>query len=329
MKKEQSVSMREVSRLSGVSIATVSRVIHKSGRFSAATEQRVREVMERLNYVPDVVAQGMRMRSMPIVGIIVPDIMDENYALMVRTMQTELFQNGYSVAIFNTNEDSALAQHFVEMLKMQRARGIVYIPDRNGGSVDMEGIPTVYFDRRAKEPQLERSVTVECDNFGGAKRAVGKLIAQNKRRIALLSDEKNISSHRERIRGYHAALEEAGLQPGPVYLVDPQRTTEAIAALRGVFDHYIPFDSIFCTSIRLTIGALTVLHNAGISRQTAQVLGFGEHRLHRYGLLPYLAVKEPILEMSAVAARELLLMMAGEEPEKPLIVLPLADATGE
>ena len=99
------MSIQEVSRLSGVSMATVSRVIHqKDGHFSQATGQRVREVMQRLNYVPDAVAQGMRMQFMPIVGIIVPDIMDENYALMVRTIQSELYTLGYTTIIFNSNE---------------------------------------------------------------------------------------------------------------------------------------------------------------------------------------------------------------------------------
>ena len=324
MNKNQQVSMREVSRLSGVSIATVSRVIHKNGRFSPETEKRVRQVMEQLKYVPDVVAQGMRMHSMPIVGIIVPDIMDENYALMVRTLQKELFANGYSVSIFNTNEDSALANHFIGMLKTQKASGLVYVPDRNGGDMDPQNIPLIYFDRRPKTKTPENSVIVECDNFGGARRAIGLLAAGGRRMIALLSDNKDISSHRERIRGYQDALAEAGLSPGPAYLVDSQRTTEAIAAMQGAFDDGIPFDSVFCTSTRLTIGALSVLHSAGISRQAVEVLGFGEHRLHRYGLLPYLAVREPIMEMAVTAAKELMAMMNGQSPRQPVISMPLA-----
>jgi len=317
--------MREVSRLSGVSIATVSRVIHKSGRFSAETEKRVREVMEQLNYVPDVVAQGMRMRSMPIVGIIVPDIMDENYALMVRTLQKELFLNGYSASIFNTNEDSALASHFIGMLKTQRASGLVYVPDRNGDDVDPQGIPLVYFDRRPHGAAPENSVIVECDNFTGARNAVAKLTASGCQTIALLSEEKEISSHRERIRGYHTALQEAGLEAGPSYLVDSQRTTEAISAMEGAFDNGVPFDAVFCTSTRLTIGALTVLHQAGLSQDTVEVLGFGEHRLHRYGLLPYLAVREPIMDMAVTAANELMNLMNEKQPERQIISMPVAD----
>ncbi len=329
MKTDQRVSMQEVSRLSGVSIATVSRVIHKSGRYSSATEQRVREVMRQLNYTPDVVAQGMRMHSMPIVGIIVPDIMDENYALMVRTMQSELYRNGYSVSIFNTNEDSTLAQHFVRMLKTQRASGIVYVPDRNGEAAEMEGIPTIFFDRRPRNPQPDNSVVVECDNYGGAEKAVSRLVADQCTRIALLSDERNISSHQDRIRGYRSALEAAGLAPGPEYLVDPQRTSEAIAALDGVFINGLPFDSIFCTSIRLTIGALTVLHQANFTLHDAPVLGFGEHRLHRYGLLPYRAIREPIEEMAATAARELLQLMSGAAPATSKITLPVGPLAWE
>ncbi len=319
--------MREVSRLSGVSIATVSRVIHKSGRFSPETEKRVRQVMEQLNYVPDVVAQGMRMHSMPIVGIIVPDIMDENYALMVRTMQTELYANGYSVSIFNTNEDSALASHFVGMLKTQRASGLVYVPDRNGDDIDPQGIPLIYFDRRPKHEQPENSAIVECDNFGGAFTAVSRLIKDGKRNIALLSEKKEISSHRDRMRGYRVALEKAGLTPGPSFLVNSQRTTEAISALEGVFTSRSPFDAIFCTSTRMTIGALTALHNAGISQQTVVVLGFGEHRLHRYGLLPYLAIREPVMDMAVTAANELLLLMNGQPPLSPFTTMPITDPT--
>jgi len=312
--------------MSGVSVATVSRVIHQNGRFSQETEKRVREVMQRLNYVPDVIAQGMRTRFMPIVGIIVPDIMDENYALMVRTMQSELFAKGYSTVIFNSNEDSALSQHFVNTLMMQRACGLLYVPDSRGEGIDPEGVPIVYFDRRPKGVQLENSVIVETDNCFGAKNAVSRLIESGHLNIALLSDNLDVSSHQERIRGYYMALQEAGLQPGPAFLVDPQRTSEAIAILEKALDDGLAFDSIFCTSIRLTIGALAVLKRAGFLEHQTAVLGFGEHRLHRYGLLPYMAVHEPIIEMSIVAAEQLIGLIGGKQPQNPRIVLPIGEA---
>jgi LacI family transcriptional regulator len=327
LRKDQQVSMQEVSRLSGVSVATVSRVIHQNGRFSPDTEKRVREVMERLNYVPDAVAQGMRTRFMPIVGIIVPDIMDENYALMVRTMQTKLFAKGYSTAIYNSNEDSSLSQHFVNMLKMQHACGLVYVPDSSGGDIDPEGMPIVYFDRRPKGTMPLNSAMVESDNFTGAKNAVIHLIKAGRKNIALLSDRLHISSHQDRIQGYHEAIADAGLEPGPAYLVDPQRTSEAISVLEKAMQESASFDSIFCTSIRLTIGALTVLKRTGISENKTAVLGFGEHRLHRYGLLPYMAVHEPITEMAATAADLLVSLVIGKDELNRHVILPVGEVT--
>jgi LacI family transcriptional regulator len=322
LKKNRRSSIQEVSQLSGVSVATVSRVIHNNGRFSPETEKRVREVMQRLNYVPDMVAQGMRTRFMPIIGIILPDIMDENYALMVRTIQSALFTSGYSTVVCNSNEDSALSQQFINTMKVQRASGLVYVPDSHGEDVDPEGMPIIYFDRLPKGEQPSNSVIVAQDNFSSAKNAVSRLIASGRQNIALLSDKLGVSSHQERIRGYQAALEEAGCKAGPAYLVDPQRTSEAISMMNGVLESGIHFDSIFCTSIRLTIGALTVLHKANIPESEVSVLGFGEHRLHIYGLLQYIAIPEPIVEMAVTAARQLSNLISGKAPENSRIVLP-------
>jgi len=322
------VSIQEVSRLSGVSMATVSRVIHqKSGHFSEETGNRVRDVMRRLNYTPDAVAQGMRMQSMPIVGIIVPDIMDENYALMVRTIQSELFAKGYTTIIFNSNENSSLSQHCINTLKMQHASGLIYVPDSDGRGVQAEGMPIVYFDRQPPNVMPTNSVIVELDNKNGAKNAVTCLIETGCHQIALLSDRFGISSHQARIDGYDAAMEEYGLESGPRLLVDPQRTSEAIAALENVLSHPVHIDGIFCTSVRLTVGALTVLHQHGISQQKVRVLGFGEHRLHRYGLLPYMAVHEPIIEMAVVAVQQLLQLFQGENPLQSRIIIPVGDVS--
>lgn len=322
LKKSERVSIQDVSRLSGVSVATVSRVIHQNGRFSEATEKRVREVMARLNYVPDAVAQGMRTRFMPIVGIIVPDIMDENYALMVRTMQAELFGKGYSTAIYNSNEDSIQSQHFINTLKMQRACGLVYVQDSDGGVIDPEGLPIVYYDRRPTYTLPEKSAVVESSNEGSAYDAVAGLIRRGSGNIALLSDKLNISCHQDRMRGFYTALSEASLTPAATFLVNPQRTSEAISALEKTVATQMPFDSIFCTSIRLTIGALSVLKRLGINGTDGLVLGYGEHRLHRYGLLPYMAIHEPTTEMALTASDLLTRLIAGETLECTHVVLP-------
>lgn len=326
MKKK--VSIIDVSKLSGVSVATVSRVIHQNGRFSQETEKSVREAIKKLNYIPDFLAQSMRTRTMPILGVIVPDIMDENYALMVRILQEKLYPLGYSIEIFNSNENSELTKQYVQTLHTQHACGIIDVPDNDSIPIEMGDIPVIYFDRRPANVLGTNCIQIEMNNRTAARNAVLHLIENGNEKIALLSDKFGISSQQARIKGYDDALSKAVLERGPVYLVDPQRTSEAVAALQGVFDQKkIPFDGIFCTSVRLTIGVLSVMHKAGLPPDTVKVLGFGEHRIHQYGLLSYSAIREPIQTMAEKASELIIPMIHGEPISSQIVIIPVEKNT--
>ena len=317
MSRVKKPSMQEVSRLSGVSVATVSRVIHQNGRFSAETEKRVRDVMEQLHYRPDPIAQGMRMRSLPIVGIIVPDILDERYGEMVRTAQQTLFTQGYSAVVFNSNESGAQTQRFIDSLESQHASGLIYVPDSRETKVSLDGIPTVFFEREpAFKPDAE-CVQIVMNDFESARSAMLRLLDGGRKRIVLLGSALEISSMQARMKGALAALEERGLKAAAVVRVDPQRTSEAVSAMEALMDSGTDFDAVFSISGRLTVGTLKVLRDRGVSRERTAVLGMGQHRLHRYGLLDYAAVCEPIDDMSRAAAAAIVQLMKGEEVLQP------------
>lgn len=72
--KSENLSIKEVARLAGTSVATVSRVINQNGRFSKETEKRVREVIEKYNYRPNELARSLRVDKAQVVGVIIPDI---------------------------------------------------------------------------------------------------------------------------------------------------------------------------------------------------------------------------------------------------------------
>lgn len=306
---EKKVSIQEVSRLSGVSVATVSRVIHQNGRFSPETERRVRRVMEELHYTPDALAQGMRLKMLPMVGIIVPDILDERYGIMVRSAQRLLFEKGYSAVIFNSNESGEQSQRFIDSLKSQHAGGLIYVPDSRSPQVDLREIPTVLFERHPAFPQPENSVQIEMNDWECAYEAMKHLLDRGCRRVAVLGDRLGVSSATARTRGALQALEEAGMTAASLMRVDPQRTSEAAAAMETITRAGKDIDAVFCISPRLTVGALKVLRERGAAARPVTVMSIGEHRLHTYGLLDYLAVREPIEEMAEAAARSVIRLM--------------------
>ena len=78
--KPDSVSIREISKITGVSVATVSRVINNNGRFSKETEARVKKALKEYNYTPNLAARGLRTKRIATVGVVVPDITNEYFA---------------------------------------------------------------------------------------------------------------------------------------------------------------------------------------------------------------------------------------------------------
>lgn len=99
MTEEKPVSLRQIAQIAGVSVATVSRVIHNNGRFSKETEARVREVIERYHYSPDITAQSMRTKRVPAVGILYPRSGQSASGGDRRSAGERLFDLGYATFI--------------------------------------------------------------------------------------------------------------------------------------------------------------------------------------------------------------------------------------
>ena len=144
------------------------------------------------------------------------------------------------------------------------------------------------------------------ENEACGREAARWLLSLGCRRVLVIGDSMGISGQQEMMDGIRGELDAAGLTPVETLRVNPQRTTEAIAALEKALSSGLEPDAVLCTTSRLTVGALRVLKDRNIPPERTGVLGIGEHRLHRYGLIDYLAVREPLTEMAGAAARSLL-----------------------
>ena len=206
--KDDNVSIKEISRRAGVSIATVSRVIHNNGRFSRETGERVRKVIAELNYTPNQMASALRTGKVQVVGIIVPDITNEFFAKMTLELQKRLFEKGYSEIICNTSENIDIEKRHLQMLRSLRVSGLIYI---SGAYEDMEGmsnIPTIYIDRKPADHDyvLNNGVFIESDNESGGYIAAKELLMSGCKKIAVLMYKKTISTHGNRLKGYERAI---------------------------------------------------------------------------------------------------------------------------
>ena len=206
------LSIKDIARMAGVSIATVSRVINKNGKVAKETEKKILKVMEENNYVPNLFAKGIRTRKSTIIGIIVPDISNEFFSEIAQKVQMLFFEKGYASIICNTNEDYRIENQCLDMLQAQQVAGIIHIVSSTRKRKKAIPMPTVYIDREPMYLEGEEVVVVESDNVEGGYQATTEMIENGCKNVICISPEHNVSTHKNRYLGYRKAMDEAGLK---------------------------------------------------------------------------------------------------------------------
>lgn len=311
------LSVKEIAEMAGTSVATVSRVINQNGRFSKATEKRVKDIIEEYGYQPNQLARGLRVQHTQVIGILVPDITNEFFASITKEVQKHLLVQNYMTLICSTNENVMEAKEQLRMLLAQKVSGIIYI----GGEDITESIniPTVYIDRDPRDMKTELDdnyAMIECDNIQGGYLAGQELVKKGARKIAYVCYGGNLSTTKKRIQGCRAALQEAGLELNPEYgvyvnevsLEEGKRATEHIVNdLKGV-------DGIFYMSDLLAVGGVGYLTEKHIHvPDQIRLVGFDDITISS-SIYPRLTtVHQPVDEFGRLAAQRILDMINGKD----------------
>lgn len=325
--KKKSISMKEISELAGVSIATVSRVINQNGRFSKETEERVRRIIREYGYEPNLVARSLRTNRMQVVGIIVPDITNEFFARITQELQNNLFSHGYSTIICNTNEEYEKEQRYLATLKSLKVSGLIYISGAFADGKQPLQVPTIYIDRKPPSNSGVRDyVLIESDNIGGGYQATKVLLERGCRRIGLITYRPEISSHGDRMRGYEQALSEHGLPLDPTLIAQAERVDAASGyeAASRLLKTRPDIDGFFCTADLLAYGVLDRVSTARTpDGRRIRVIGFDDLSLSGTRSIALSSVHQSVSEFGLLGANTLVAMIQGKPPEQKHYRLPV------
>ena len=318
-KKEKELSIRDISRLSGVSIATVSRVINHTGRYSKETEQRVMDVVRQCHYVPNMTARRLRTSEQNFIAILLPDITNEFFARIAQALQELLLQKGYLALLCNTAESMDIQRQYLDMLGIVNLAGIIYVSGGNGMAPigPLKALPALYIDRAPQNASMENALVVESDNYGGAILAVRELAERGCRRIAFLRSAQLITTHSFRQSGYADELARLGLPADPRLLlrVDQVSLEDARKKIVSLIDSGIGFDGVFCATDLLAAGTVEALTERGVQvPQQVKVVGFDDTSISRLAARPITTIHQDIDAISRTAADEIVRIIRGEQP---------------
>jgi LacI family transcriptional regulator len=321
------VTIKDVARSSGVSSMTVSRVINGSEHVRPVTRQRVERAIAELGYVPSRLARGLTRQKTGTLALIVPDVANPFFTLIVRGAEDVARRAGYRIILCDTRADLAIEREVIEEMIAHRVEGIAIAPvsDRSRGHLERLarfGVQFVLIDRTV--PGVESDVVVG-DSLGGARRLVEHLISHGHRRIGFITESDDVSTARDRRQGYLAALAAAGVELDPSLIVystvDPPGGFDGMRLLLELAE---PPTAVFTVNNLVAVGAIEAVraHNLEVPDDVALVCYDDIEYASR--LYPFLTVmSQPAETLGKLGTQLLLERIEGRAPEQPrLVVLP-------
>lgn len=265
----------DVAKEANVSIATVSKVLNKSGRISDETRKRVLKVIEQLNYQPSMMATALTGKSTFTIGLLIPDLANPFFAELARSIEDRGHELGYNIFICSTDYQVAKEKNYIDLLKRKSVDGLIlasgFEDTTEVEKLIQEKFPVAIVARDSFSPQVN-SVTI--DNFHGGYEAASYLIRLGHTRIAMIA--RNVWSNRERLRGYRQALNDHNLEE----CVPFEFTKESdIESGKKVAENYLRSKTrptaIFAGNDLLAIGAIQTAREMGIKvPDQLSVVGF-------------------------------------------------------
>ena len=271
-------TIRDVSLLAEVSVATVSAVINGKPVVSEVLTKRVRHAIEALDYHPDFLARSLRMQRSHILGIVMPQFASSYYAEVLRGVEDVASQHGYSILVSNSRGDAEQERKEIFALISRRVDGILLATADPYFAYQRQftrNFPLVLFDRF---PPAFMGAVVATDNVGASVEATNHLIQLGHQRIAIIAGTKGISAADERIEGFRRAMNEAGLTVRQEYLKygDFNMRGGWECALE-LIKLPLPPTAIFSHNYEMTLGLMRALAEMGVPcPQQVSILGFDD-----------------------------------------------------
>ncbi|WP_435927690.1 HTH-type transcriptional regulator GalR [Dryocola sp. BD613] len=309
-------TIKDVARLAGVSVATVSRVINDSPKASDASRQAVTCAMETLNYHPNANARALAQQTTETIGLIVGDVSDPFFGAMVKAVEQVAYRTGNFLLIGNGYHNEQKERQAIEQLIRHRCAALVVhakkIPDSELISL-MKQMPGMVLINRTLPGFEQRCVAL--DDRYGAWLATRHLIQQGHKKIGYLCSNHPISDAEDRLQGYYDALKEHGIPINDrlVTFGEPDESggEQAMTELLGRGKN---FTAVASYNDSMAAGAMGVLNDNGIDvPKEISLIGFDDVLISRYVRPRLTTVRYPIITMATQAA-ELAMALAENRP---------------
>ena len=314
----------EVAKRASVSIATVSNVIRGTKRVSPKLQERVQAAIRELDYSPNAIARGLKVKQTRMLGMVLPDITNPFFPGIIRGAEDTAFDRDYFLVTANTDEQIGRERRLLAALRSYRADGILLASAPGSDTSHIRrtissGVSVVFLDRPVSGVAAD---AVLLDNVRGARECVRHLLQLGHRRIAIITGPLKLQNARERLQGYEEALRESDVPIDPSLILEGDYRLESGHKLAAqLLKNRGHASAIFVCNGVMTVGVLNAFEEAGVEcPRDISLATFDDLTLDHSSHSHLTAVVQPSYEMGARAATLLIDRIEGRLTGDPIVL---------
>jgi len=322
------VTIAEVAKLAGVHESTVSRALNPSSRgiVNEKTARRVEAAAQSLQYVPNIMARGLRTKSSMTVGVIIPDLTNPIFPPIIRGIERHLAPLGYTTLLADTDGSKVLESSAITSLTQRRVDGFIIATGVEESalmlSLERSGVPVVLANRGAGETSYP---LVTGNDEAGIQEAVGHLYKLGHRSIVHVAGPQSFSTSRIRSEAVSRACEARGITL-------KIETTEALTIEQGeratdslLEDKNFVFTAIQASTDLLALGVLRSIRRHGLRcPEDISVVGFNDMPFAEEFSPGLTTVRVPLEAIGEESAKQLVRIFKDDETVPGVVTLPVS-----
>ena len=316
-------TMRDVARLAGVSVQTVSVVVNDKAVVSADTRDRILAAIEELGYRPLAAARSLRTGATNTIGLMVADITNPFFARMADAVEDHAHGAGYHVILYNTHSDPERERAYLHIAAQRWVDGMLFVTttDTLHGLWELQqaGIPVVAIDRI---PSGYDGPSVILNNARTGAIVAEHLLDLGHERLAHICGPLNLRLSIERLESFHDTIRSRGLEPLPYAVGDAAWSCESgYQAMLELLDRTPTPSAVFASNDRLAIGAMRAAVERGMRvPKDISIVGVDNIELAPYQTPPLTPVRHSLTDVATLATKMLLDLIAGRGPDEYQVI---------
>ena len=289
------VTLDDIASRAGVSQSTVSRVINKPYLVHRGTAEQVRHIMQEIGYV---VPKSKTSINAMTIGVSLPDVSDPFFTMLLKGIVDGAYYRNIMTPLLSGGNSSQIQAVGIERFITGGMDALIVVPVSSEENfireLESHSVPIIYLDRVPKKKPL---YSVVCDDYEGALQATQYLLSMGHSSIAYIGGDTDLSTERERLAGYRAAIEMVGLDPIPELIYEQSFDQERIQKLDfGELLTGRSFTAVFAANDNLAVSVIEWIRKQGLRvPEDVSVMGYNDMPFSRH--LGLSTVSSPAYEM--------------------------------